>query len=382
MTVYRATAFARIQMKVESTSAISAPHERPGGARRLLAGTMTVLAALLAPGTARAAEPPTSPTVAATATAAASAAPSSPPVAKKSPQADSGIAGPVERAHHFHAERPPPSAFNPRAMKVRWDESWPKFRLGEYITTGLAGALVFAARAIPSQPDNWRDVSAFDAKARSAIRLGTPGARNTADDASDLVLALMVNQLVIDATLVAWWGHDRPSVGYEMMLIDLEALAVTGSLQALVSTAVSRWRPYRDSCVGPKEDQPYDCQSNSQYTSFWSGHTSGAFTVAGLMCMHHAHLPLYGGGMREVLTCAGSFAAAATVGYLRMAADQHFLTDVLVGAAIGTMSGLGIPWLLHYRGGAKPRAASQARASQVSLRVLPTPMGLAASGEF
>src|SRR5262245_36279845 len=124
----------------------------------------------------------------------------------------------------------------------------------------------------------------------------------------------MVNQLFVDSTLVAWWGHDRPSVGYQMILIDLEALALTGGVQAVVSGLVSRWRPFRDTCVGPKNLQTQDCQDNKQYTSFWSGHTSGAFTTAGLMCMHHAYLPLYGGGLREGLTCAATFAAAATVG--------------------------------------------------------------------
>jgi membrane-associated phospholipid phosphatase len=39
------------------------------------------------------------------------------------------------------------------------------------------------------------------------------------------------------------------------------------------------------------------------------------------------------------------FTAAATTSYLRMAADEHWLTDVLAGAAVGTAVGIGLPWL-------------------------------------
>lgn len=338
-----------------------------------------MIAALLSTHVALAESPPGQPvaTAAAATTAPVPAAPSA------SAAADAPAPGPVERAHRAYAERPSTRAFNPRVPRVGWDERWPKAGAPEMVTTGAAAVLVFASRAISPQPSNWRDVSPLDAAARSAIRLGTAAERNTADDASDLLLTLMVNQLIVDATLVAWWGHDRPSVGYQLALIDLEALALTGGLQALVSALVSRWRPFRDTCVGPRESQTRDCQENKQYTSFWSGHTSGAFTVAGLMCMHHAYLPLYGGGAAEPLTCATAVAAAATVGYLRMAADQHFLTDVLVGAAVGTMSGLGVPWLLHYRGGAQADARGTGRSgSPISIHVAPGPLGLAVFGEF
>jgi membrane-associated phospholipid phosphatase len=304
--------------------------------------------------------------------AASSAAPAAP--AKKSTTRS--------RKHETDA---PPSAFNPRSNRVVWDDRWARFRTSEYVATGLLGATVFIAGAIPTSPDRWRDMGAFDANARSGLRLGSKNARDAASDASDLVLTLMFNQLVIDATLVAWWGHDRPSVGYQMVLIDLEAMAFTGAVQSIVAGLASRWRPYRDTCVGPLSKQTDDCRDSKQFRSFFSGHTSGAFTAAGLMCMHHAHIPLYGGGMPDVLACATSFAAAATVGALRVVSDRHFLSDALVGAAFGTLSGLGIPWLLHYRtGDAATQAGSAAKRPDhgISMRIGPAPMGIAASGEF
>lgn len=266
---------------------------------------------------------------------------------------------------------------------MRWDETWPKFRTLEYVVTGVMGVTVFAAIAIPPDPTRWRDVTSFDSEARNIFRAGTAGGRHTANDASDLILAVMVNQLVVDAALVAWWGHDRPSVAAQMILIDLETVAITGGIQALVSGLSSRWRPFRETCTGPVEQQSRDCRDTKQYRSFFSGHTSGAFAVAGLMCMHHAYLPLYGGGTREKLTCAGAYAAAATVGMLRVVADQHFMSDVLTGAAIGTITGLSLPWLLHYRGGAPALGSSgQPGKSAVSFRIAPTPLGVWATGEF
>jgi membrane-associated phospholipid phosphatase len=44
-------------------------------------------------------------------------------------------------------------------------------------------------------------------------------------------------------------------------------------------------------------------------------------------------------------------ALAATTGYLRIAGDEHHLTDVLAGAAAGTAVGIALPRLLHGREG-------------------------------
>ncbi len=40
---------------------------------------------------------------------------------------------------------------------------------------------------------------------------------------------------------------------------------------------------------------------------------------------------------------------AVSVPYFRMAADRHYLTDVLVGAAVGTAVGIGVPLAFHGR---------------------------------
>jgi len=52
------------------------------------------------------------------------------------------------------------------------------------------------------------------------------------------------------------------------------------------------------------------------------------------------------------LIWAVGLAAAAMVGYLRIAADQHYFTDVLVGAAAGSAIGFAVPYGFHRGEGA------------------------------
>jgi membrane-associated phospholipid phosphatase len=48
----------------------------------------------------------------------------------------------------------------------------------------------------------------------------------------------------------------------------------------------------------------------------------------------------------EVMS-AVAFAGAGFIGYLRIAAEQHYLTDVLAGAAVGTAIGWAVPHFFH-----------------------------------
>jgi membrane-associated phospholipid phosphatase len=50
---------------------------------------------------------------------------------------------------------------------------------------------------------------------------------------------------------------------------------------------------------------------------------------------------------------------ASGVGYLRVAGEAHWLTDVLAGAAMGGGVGFAVPWLLHRRrAGARRRGVA------------------------
>src|SRR6185369_8075255 len=91
------------------------------------------------------------------------------------------------------------------------------------------------------------------------------------------------------------------------------------------------------------------CEKGKKFAGFPSGHAVSAFTAAGLSCVHHAHLPLYGGGLPDALACAAALTVASGVGVVRIMGDRHYVSDVIVGAAIGFLVGFGLPSLLHYR---------------------------------
>jgi membrane-associated phospholipid phosphatase len=61
----------------------------------------------------------------------------------------------------------------------------------------------------------------------------------------------------------------------------------------------------------------------------------------------------------------GGLALASGVGYLRLASDSHWLTDVAAGAVAGSAVGFSVPWFLH----------GERRAGR--LDVAPAPGGLA-----
>lgn len=67
--------------------------------------------------------------------------------------------------------------------------------------------------------------------------------------------------------------------------------------------------------------------------SFFSGHTSTAFTSAGILCAMKKH-------------CTEALIVAGMTGYLRVAAKKHYLTDVLVGAGVGLYAGKIIPTIV------------------------------------
>jgi membrane-associated phospholipid phosphatase len=283
---------------------------------------------------------------------------------------------------------PPPVPEAPRASDtsrstLTWDPRWRPVDGYDYAVSGALAFGSLAALAIPSRPTSWAFPGGFDKSVRDALRFNSQTARNNARDLSDAFLTTSVNWLAVDALAVTWWGHDRRAIAWELVSMDAEALAVTSFVQGMTAGLVSRQRPFYPTCVGPFNDQTTDCRSNNRYRSFFSGHTSLTFTAAGLICQHHAHLPLYGGGAPDVIACIASIGLAGATGYLRIASDQHYLTDVMTGAAVGSLSGFLVPWLFHYRvrsSGTPPFAAALPGGGFVSLT--PTPNGAGVGGVF
>lgn len=109
------------------------------------------------------------------------------------------------------------------------------------------------------------------------------------------------------------------------------------ALPAYGKGGVQRVRPY---VYNP--NAPFKIKLTSEAKrSFFSGHTTMAFaTTVFLSSIYRTYYP---DSKAKQYIWTGSILLASTVGYLRIAAGSHFLTDVLVGAVVGSAIGYIIP---------------------------------------
>ena len=249
------------------------------------------------------------------------------------------------------AVTPSPSDAAEAGHRLVWDERWPRFRIIEYgVTATLAvelALLQFAANS-PSEPHFGGGIL-FDDRVRSAMRLESRSAREAAGLASDItavtpiyVQALLVDGLVIPLLFDDWNGD----ITLQLEMMNFLSLGTVGVLSRIGHRFVGRARPNAPECKDAPESDTYCADP---YDSFPAGHPAGAFAGAGLNCAHHTHLRLYGSRAMDItLGCALPLLLATATGVLRIAADQHYTTDVLLGSSLGFAAGFGLPLALHY----------------------------------
>jgi membrane-associated phospholipid phosphatase len=275
------------------------------------------------------------------------------------------------------ASADPPLRLERRIIKPDFEWTYPRFGVAEGVATLVLGAATIAGAVLPPSSNPWRSATSFDESARDALRASSLAGRDGARDASDILLAVNLSApLLMDSLAAAYWRHKSPDVAFQMAAIDTEAFALTGALSSLTSGLSSRERPYGRLCPADPALQNRDCATNQRYKAFFSGHSSTSFTAATLVCSHHAHYPLFGGGAPDVMACIVALASAGTTATLRVVADQHYITDVLMGSAVGALSGLAVPWLFHYR---SPLTMT---AGTATVTLVPSPTGAYVMGLF
>ncbi len=145
--------------------------------------------------------------------------------------------------------------------------------------------------------------------------------KNTFDNENRLgkakdVFNLMGNPYVLGGSVLFTYGISK-FIKSEKLKVTAETLAEAFALsQALTLSlkySVKRTRP-----------------DGSDNTSFPSGHVSGAFAIATVL--ESLHGPKYG---------IPAYAISTLIALSRMDANKHYLSDVLAGALIGTLSGYG-----------------------------------------
>lgn len=234
----------------------------------------------------------------------------------------------------------------PNPDRLTW--KYPRVRWWQYaltFTAPLALELLEVSAGEPQSP-NWRGGILFDDAVRDFAVGGTFETRDLADKVSDIgMLAMWVTPTLLDGIILSLLVEGAPDVAWQVIAINMQALGTSALTTLALIYTVKRERPLAQECETNPEYSPLCSQGT--YKGFPSGHTASAFMGAGLICAHHTNLELFGSPGDEIM-CGSSLVAAGAMAYLRLVADRHYASDLIVGAAIGLGLGWLVPWLLHY----------------------------------
>lgn len=233
-----------------------------------------------------------------------------------------------------------PVTARPEPLPLRWD---PARDAGVTAAASLL-ALALTAPQVTPRACRFCGSNAFDARLRSRLLWSDPAAARTISDV--LANGVLPAAVIAHAVLAARSEGSPPEAAADVLVI-AQAAAIAASLDELAKDSVARRRP-----------------GGAGNTSFYSGHTSLAFSLASAA----GTVSSLRGYRSAPWVWAGGMTLAAAVGYLRVAGDAHWATDVLAGAAAGGLVGFAVPWLFHRSlpGAARPR-----------LDVVPAPGGVA-----
>ena len=132
----------------------------------------------------------------------------------------------------------------------------------------------------------------------------------------------------VAASIIGFYGYGLIDNNNEVRKLAVkltEATLFATSITLITKTVIGRARPYR-------QDNQYYTNPftfDNDYNSFPSGHTTLAFAYSTVMANE----------INNIFWKIGWYTAAGLVGYSRIYHNQHWFSDVLMGAAIGYFSG-------------------------------------------
>jgi membrane-associated phospholipid phosphatase len=262
----------------------------------------------------------------------------------------------------------------PSPKRLTWQPEWRRVNGVEYaLTTGLF-AMSTAIRFLPALEEAlWTRPVLLDDVTRRGLRASSRSGRNTAGRVSDALAILgYLPPLVIDPMIVAGIDDQNQDVAWQLFVISTQSYAITFTLNSVSKRVFARRRPY---AVGCADDPTYsdECSHADRFRSFYSGHSAITATSAGLICAHHTHVPLYGGGNIDRLTCGAALAGMLATGTLRIVADKHWHSDVMAGHLLGFAVGYLLPTLVYYK--SFKSEPDEQRSSAAPLRTPPALVG-------
>jgi membrane-associated phospholipid phosphatase len=219
-----------------------------------------------------------------------------------------------------------------------------KRRITHLVLVTAGGALYVISETLAKPalaPDHcrWCNVDALDDHVRSSLMWSNPARAASISNLTGFVATpvLMFGLTALAASGAAEDGERAGRIIDDAIPI-LETLVYSGLVVQAVKFSFGRQRPlvhyHTNVDFVPGQDDNL---------SWFSGHstlTFGLAVSAGVVAHRR-------GSALEPVIWATGLTLAATTAYLRVAGDKHYLTDVLTGAAFGTISGIFVPRLTH-----------------------------------
>jgi hypothetical protein len=156
---------------------------------------------------------------------------------------------------------------------------------------------------------------------------------------------------------IVFENHWLRTTGRELV----EALAYSGITTTAIKFALARARPYVRQ--GAHEFLPFDIANG--HNSLPSGHTTVAFALSTVLSEQ----------IHNFWASALLYGAASCTGFSRMYHNQHWLSDVFLGAAIGTTAGL---FVVHHN----EERENPLHKNTAELSISPTMTGIQAQYRF
>ena len=202
------------------------------------------------------------------------------------------------------------------------------------------------------------------------FRTGLKREDTTPANVMSYVLAFGVAPVSAAALTVVAAAADRRT---DEALVDIVVIAEGGLAAMLVTEILEpialRTRPYVHA-MADDEARAAVVAETGAFHSFPAGHVVHAFGIAAASGVVAS---MRGYRLAPLVWAAGLMFGVATA-YTRMAADRHYFTDTLAGAAIGTLVGGAVPLLFH-----PPTASGEVTAGgwlrRATLVATPVPRG-------
>ena len=250
---------------------------------------------------------------------------------------------------------PAPTEYSPYTLRL--DVDLPLLLLG---TTLWGGTSFIGGSAAPPPWCGTMSTPACDPSGVNALDRTTIGFYDTkARLAANVMVGVVPGAFtildVVDAGVTHWRGWLTDAV------VITEAVVWSGALQDIVRRAVRRPRPW----MYTPGLNPTEREGAEASFSFFSGHTSNTFAMvtaaAFTYTLRHPH------SKWRWLIWSLAIAGETTEPVLRVLSGDHFPTDCIVGALVGTSAGILFPALHRRRTNLRVVASQTATSSTVGV---------------